>query len=256
MTETESGLPPAVELLWGLRDRGRRGGPKPVLSLERIVAAAVELADAGGLAALSMARLAEKLGFTTMSLYRYVPSKDDLLVLAFDAAIGPPPDSDPAAGWRARCEGWARALTEVYRRHPWALELPVSALPAGPNQLGWLDRVLDALSGTALADWERMSTALMLATYGRTQAQLVADLVDATRKAEETGTRPPDWGQLIGRLAAPERFPALAALVAGGAFGEGDGPQEVADFGEEEFNFGMQRLLDGVEVLHRSRVSG
>ena len=90
MTDTESGLPPAVEQLWGLRGPGRaRGGPKPALSLERIVAAAVELADAGGLAALSMSRLAEKLGFTTMSLYRYVASKDDLLVLVLDAALGP-----------------------------------------------------------------------------------------------------------------------------------------------------------------------
>jgi AcrR family transcriptional regulator len=138
MTDTESGLPPVIEALWGLRGPSRRGGPKPALSLERIVAAAVELADAGGLAALSMGRLAEKLGFTTMSLYRYVASKDDLLVLLLDAAWELPPEP-PSGEWREQCTVWARALRDSYRAHPWALELPVSGLPAGPNQLTWFD---------------------------------------------------------------------------------------------------------------------
>ena len=116
MSESGTHLPPAVELLWGLRDRGRRGGPKPALSLERIVAAAVELADEGGIAALSMGRLAEKLGFTTMSLYRYVASKDELLLLLLDAGIGEPPP-DPGGSWRDRAGAWCRDLTAVYRRH-------------------------------------------------------------------------------------------------------------------------------------------
>src|SRR5215203_813827 len=94
MTDSGSGsspgVPPAVELLWGRRDKGRRGGPKPALSLDKIVTAAVALADEGGIAALSMSRLADKLGFTTMSLYRHVASKDDLLLLALDAAMGYP----------------------------------------------------------------------------------------------------------------------------------------------------------------------
>src|SRR5215212_7242206 len=132
MAEPE--IPPLLEQLWGLRGPGRRGGPKPALSVERIVSAAMELADAGGLAALSMSRLAEKLGFTTMSLYRYVASKDDLLVLLLDVGLGPPPDTPLPEGWRAGCQEWAWALLAVYRRHMWAVELPISALPAGPNQ--------------------------------------------------------------------------------------------------------------------------
>ena len=86
----KSPLPPRLQLLWGLQERPRRG-PKPGLSLERIVDAAIGLADAGGLAAVSMARVAAELGFTTMSLYRYVPTKDDLLELMVDAASGLPP---------------------------------------------------------------------------------------------------------------------------------------------------------------------
>ena len=98
MDETDSDLPASVELLWGLRDRSRRGGPKPTLSLDRIVSAAIELADAGGLAAVSMSRLADKLGFTTMSLYRYIASKEELLLLMVDASIGPLPQIDVSGG--------------------------------------------------------------------------------------------------------------------------------------------------------------
>jgi AcrR family transcriptional regulator len=250
MTDTEPGLPAAVELLWGLRERSRRGGPRPALSLERIVAAGIDLADAGGLTAVSMSRLAEALGFTTMSLYRYVPSKDDLLVLMLDAAIGTPPDSAPDAAWRTRCEDWAVALQQVYRRHPWALDLPISGMPAGPSQLTWLDRLLAALAGTRLASWEKMSFALSLSAYARAQATLTRDLVAADRRAAETGTEAPDWGRMITRLADRERFPAVFALAEQGEFAD-DGAGD--DFGEQEFGFGLARLLDGLEALDRSR---
>lgn len=252
MSETESGLPPAVELLWGLREPGRRGGPKPALSLERIVGAAVELADAGGLAALSMSRLADRLGFTPMSLYRYVASKDDLLVLALDTAIGEPPQSPSATGWRDRCAQWARGLLAMYARHPWALELPISVLPAGPNQLLWLDRGLDALSGTRLAEGEKISSVLLLSIYGRTQAQLVADLAAAVRQVEEGGPPPLDWAATMIRLADPARFPAIARVIAADVFADGAAGEPGA-FPEDEFDFGLQRVLDGIEALDRSR---
>ncbi len=247
MTETESGLPPVIEQLWGLRGPGRRGGPKPALSVQRIVAAAIELADAGGLAALSMSRLAERLGFTTMSLYRYVASKDDLLVLVLDATLGLPPDM-PAGGWREQCVAWARALRDGYYRHPWVLELPISALPAGPNQLVWFDRGLAALDGTTLAEGEKASSVLLISTYVRTQALLMLDLM----KAAEAGTTP-GWAVVVERLADPARFPAVARAVAAGIFvDDPDSPQRYPD---DEFDFGLQRILDGIEVLHRSRVS-
>jgi AcrR family transcriptional regulator len=252
MTETESGLPPVLEQLWGLRGTGRRGGPKPALSLDLIVGAAVELADAGGLAALSMSRLAEKLGFTTMSLYRYVASKDDLLVLLLDLGLGRPPETPLPAGWRAGCEEWAWALLAVYRQHMWAVELPVSALPAGPNQLAWFERGLAALAGTELAEGEKASSVLLLAMYVRGQSQLGSDLVRAGQQAAAAGTPPLDWAALVRRLADPERFPALARLIASGAFD--DDPEQAAAYPDDEFDFGLQRILDGIEALHRSRV--
>jgi AcrR family transcriptional regulator len=247
MTDTESGLPPVIEQLWGLRGSSRRGGPKPALSVERIVAAAVELADAGGLAALSMSRLAEKLGFTTMSLYRYVASKDDLLVLVLDDALGLPPDP-PDGDWRAQCAAWAQALRAGYNRHPWVLELPISALPAGPNQLVWFDRGLAALAGTRLEEGEKASSVLLISSYVRTQAMLWLDVMKAT----ESG-RSPDWAAVVERLADPARFPAVARAVAAGIFA--DDPDSAEHYPDDEFDFGLQRILDGIEVLHRSRVS-
>lgn len=248
MNETESGLPPVVEQLWGLPGPSRRGGPKPALSLQRIVAAAVELADAGGLTALSMSRLAEKLGFTTMSLYRYVASKDDLLVLVLDAALELPPDM-PDGDWRAQCAVWARALRDSYRAHPWALELPISGLPAGPNQLVWFDRGLRALAGLRLAPAEKASSVLLLSTYVRGQTQLVLDMTRSA-VAAATGSPPADWATVVTRLADPTRYPEVAAVVEAGVFEDGED-----DFGEDEFDFGLQRVLDGIDVLHRSRVS-
>lgn len=78
-----------VEVLWGPGPRPTRG-PKPALSLERIARAGIEAADSDGLAAISMQRVAERLGFTKMSLYRYVPGKAELIALMTDTAIGAP----------------------------------------------------------------------------------------------------------------------------------------------------------------------
>ena len=101
-------LPPGFAAIWGLRDR-TRPGPKPGLSIEGILKAAVSVVDAEGLAALSMSRLAKELGFTTMSLYRHVTNKDELLVLLFDEVVGPAVEL-PGGGWRPGLEAWSRGL--------------------------------------------------------------------------------------------------------------------------------------------------
>ncbi|HEY5984788.1 MAG TPA: helix-turn-helix domain-containing protein, partial [Streptosporangiaceae bacterium] len=112
-------LPPGLDLLWGRRERGRRG-PKPGLSLDAIVEAAIRLADAEGLDAVSMARVAGELGFTTMSLYRYITSKDELLQLMWNAsALGAEQLVLDGQGWRPRLRQWAMVQREMIDRHPW-----------------------------------------------------------------------------------------------------------------------------------------
>src|SRR5215218_3749291 len=106
-----------VEFLWGARAQPTRG-PKPTLSLDRITDTAIAIADAEGLAAVSMQRVAAELGFTKMSLYRYVPGKAELVALMVERAIGDPPTID-TADWRAGLKDWSHQLLAGYLRHPW-----------------------------------------------------------------------------------------------------------------------------------------
>jgi hypothetical protein len=128
------------------------------------------------------------------------------------------------------------------------MELPISGLPAGPNQLAWFDRGLAALAPTRLEEGEKASSVLLLATYVRSQTQLMTDLV----KVGEVG-QALDWAAVVERLANPVRFPAVARVVAAGVFA--DDPSRPNQYPDDEFDFGLQRILDGIEVLHRSRVS-
>lgn len=107
-----------LELLWGTGERPSRG-PKPGLTLDRIVTAAVEIADAEGLAAVSMRRLSTELGAGTMTLYRYVPGKAELLDLMLDRVGGQPPATkEPEGDWRAAIDALARGYLTLYREHP------------------------------------------------------------------------------------------------------------------------------------------
>ncbi|MEX5713023.1 TetR/AcrR family transcriptional regulator [Parafrankia sp. FMc6] len=268
------GLPPGVDLLWGRRERGRRG-PRPGLSLARIVTAAVEIADEEGLGPLSMSRLAQRLGFTAMSLYRYMTGKDELLMLMLDAVMAsPPPGPAPGEGWRAVLERWAGECRSLYQRHPWALDAPISRPPLGPNQLRWLDAGLAALAGTRATPEENLSVMLLLDGYVRAETRLWVQLRRAYRpgaapasatSAEAAASAagpagnavpaeavpadaepPPSWGSLLRQLIDRERYPALMEIVATGSLDSPPG------YGDTDYEFGLARILDGIEVfLHR-----
>ncbi|MFC7761642.1 TetR/AcrR family transcriptional regulator [Catellatospora bangladeshensis] len=124
------------DFLWAVRAQPTRG-PKPALTLDRIAEAAVAVADAEGLAAVSMQRVAADLGFTKMSLYRYLPGKAELVALMVEHAVGAPPELDPA-DWRTALRDWAHHLLAAYVRHPWALEATVGPRPsARTSWAGW-----------------------------------------------------------------------------------------------------------------------
>lgn len=139
-----------LDLLWGAAEPPKRG-PKPSLTVRQIVTTAIEVADAEGLGAVSMHRIGKELDVTPMSLYRYVPSKHDLLELMFDTAVGRPPSDLVGDGpWRAELARWARLQKDFCRRRPWTVELPISGPPMGPNNLAWMNVALEALAGTGL----------------------------------------------------------------------------------------------------------
>jgi AcrR family transcriptional regulator len=242
---TETGLPASIEEAWGVRRRPRKG-PKPGLDLERIVAAAVKVAASEGIAAVSMSRIATELGSSAMSLYRYVAAKDELLALmvdsAFDAPMAP---ASPDEEWRAGMARWAWTYHDALRRHPWVLRIPISGPPVTPNQTAWMEDGLRTLGGTGLAEGEKLSVILLVSGYVRNEAMLSADLAAAAARTAD-GQIMPTWSQQLARLTDADRFPALHAALASGVFDEDDDP-------DDEFSFGLERVLDGIEALVRRR---
>lgn len=248
----ETGLPASIETAWGLRERPGKG-PRPGLSLERIVAAGVRVAAAEGLAAVSMSRVATDLGASTMSLYRYVAAKDELLTLMMDAAAGPPPADLPRPGetWRDGLSRWAWAYRAILHEHPWIVRIPISGPPAAPNNVAWLERALRCLRGTGLAEGEKVQVILLLSGYVRSEAALFADLADAARAADRAvQDAAAGYGRLLARLIDPDRFPALTEAVVAHAFDDDPDDPEGPD---ADFVFGLERILDGVDVLVRAR---
>lgn len=242
-------LPAAVVAAWAEHDSPDVAEPRPGLSRRRILEAAIALVDAEGLAALSMSKVAARLGFTTMSLYRHVRNKDELILLMQDAALGPPPAAAPAApgGWRPELESWAWEALAGFRAHPWILQtISMFGPPSTPNQLAWLERGLRALGGTPLSESEKMATMLLVDAHVFSDLQFAAF---GTPSAAET-LRPEAYGALLAEVLDPERFPAVLRAVEGGAFDPGDDPAADRD---DLFAFGLARILDGVERLVSSR---
>ncbi|MEV7675797.1 TetR/AcrR family transcriptional regulator [Streptomyces sp. NPDC088752] len=236
-------LPPAIEAAWGVRERPTKG-PKPGLTLDRIVGAAVALASAEGLDAVSMGRVAKELGVSTMSLYRYVSAKSELYVLMQEAATGAPPELPPAGtDWREAMAAWAWAMREVYHRNLWLLRVPVAGPPATPNMVAWWERALVALEGTGLDEGSVLSVTMLVAGYVKNEAAMTADLAAVVAAGDD----PPEevmarYARTLRRLADPEAYPAVTRVL-------GSGVLDVADAPEDEFRFGLDRILDGVAVL-------
>lgn len=228
-----------MELLWGPEDRPARG-PKPALTLDRIVQKATEIADKDGLAAVTMQNVAARLRVTTMALYRYVASKSGLLDAMVEAALGAPPPMDAALDWRANLATWARANLGIYQRHPWVLHAIIASPPFGPNQLAWFEAALQALSDLKLGPPDTIETIALVDDYVRGAAHLLLTLA-ATPQFVEWYTR------AVQRASADGRYPKIAQLVASGAFG---------DFGDawwNQFEFGLERVLDGIHAFIQSR---
>jgi AcrR family transcriptional regulator len=239
------GLSPGIAAAWGVKPPPAKG-PKPGLTLERIVAAAVAIADAEGLDAVSMNRVAKELETGAMSLYRYVESKDELLALMVDAALGEVPPTPPQGGWRARLERWARATMEGLVKHPWAVNAPIAGPPLAPHAVAWFEDALAALDGTGLEPSEKPSVVLMLSGYVTNHVTVMHQVAQGFLAGDAPDAAMRGYADTLRRLADPERFPALHAVLAAGVFDRADPP-------DEEFAFGLERILDGIEALISSR---
>lgn len=233
-----------LELLWHTGRRPSRG-PRPGLTLERIVEAAVEVADRDGLGAVSMRRIATELGTGTMSLYRYVPGKGELLDLMLDRVQHP--SQDPAelgdGDWRSALHALGHATLARYRRHTWLLEVNQSRPVLGPAALDGMEKVLARIKPMGLTDPELVSVIVMIDGYvvgaARTQVyEREAERSSGLTDAEFWQAQEPALVEAMNS----GRYPVLSALSED-AFGTGF----------DHFEFGLQRILDGLEVLVTAR---
>jgi AcrR family transcriptional regulator len=244
VTHEAAELPGSIAAAWGLRERPGKG-PKPGLSLDQVIAAGLAVAEAEGLAAVSMSRVAAELGVGTMSLYRYVESKRELLMLMTDAGLGPPPAAEPGQDWRGGLAGWAWAQLAAYRRHLWTVQIPLAGPPLTPNALAWIEHALAALQQTGLSAQQKMSAILLLSGFVRNEAMMEAQIDAAVRASGRTDQQAMlDFGSLLRTLADPVRFPELAVVASSGVM-------DKADDWDEEFGFGLATILDGIEALVR-----
>lgn len=238
-------LAASLQLLWeGLPQPEK--GPKPKLSLEEIIEAAIGLADHEGIDALSMRRLAQELGVGTMSLYRYVPSKKELLDLMLDAVVGPSLErcSAPARGWREFLTATAHEGRKMYLGHPWALQTNWSRPVLGPSSVADLELFMSGVNGLPLSDQEKMSLVTALDSYvlGTVRQELMWQ-----EAATESGITHEEFWEYqlpaLERAMASGRFPTMAAL--GEDTFDGDW--------EESFEFGLTLFLDGLEKMIQRR---
>jgi AcrR family transcriptional regulator len=233
MTSPED--PPAS--IWDLPERGARG-PRPRYDRETIARTAIKVADADGLAGLSMRRVASELGLATMSLYNYVPTKDHLAQLVVDHLAGEHSyPAQPPADRRAAILELADQARDIARRHPWLPALLHETRPApGPNGLRYLDYFLSLLARSPLDTGAKLEVISMISgfatMYGGLQAALAAERAGTGASAQDQATAQVSW---FARAAASGRYPHLAAALATA------GPPRTED---DVFGSCLSRLID------------
>jgi AcrR family transcriptional regulator len=247
MTDTTP-LPGALQAAWGLRERPTKG-PKPTLSAERIIEAAVRVAHAEGFAAVSMTRVAAELSTSAMSLYRHVANKDELTILMLEAVTGEPPPAAAGETWRAALERWAWAMLAMFREHRWFLQVPIAAPPATPRQLAWLEAGLSALADTGLSEAEKMSVVTLINGVIRNHALIAGQMAEAASSAGRTvDAAMNEFGALLRVLVTADRFPMLRRVIDAGVIDQND---DLAN----DVAFSLARILDGVNTLIKTRAT-
>jgi AcrR family transcriptional regulator len=246
----------SMALLWRTSGAGyvRTGpGPKPGLSVDLIVDAAIAVADAEGMAALSMRAVGERFERTAMALYTYVSNKTELVDLMYDRALAElPTEYERGAGWRSATTSWAGDLWAFYLRHPWVLQVSQARPVLGPNEYLVLETVVRILAETGLEARMLRRIVGALFHFVRGTAQTIAE---SRQAATATGVSDEEWwfarSALLAEVAPDfaERFPMVTRLEHEGAFQFDD---ETVPYLErdarETFDVGLTILLDGIEA--------
>ncbi|MGV9355737.1 TetR/AcrR family transcriptional regulator C-terminal domain-containing protein [Streptomyces misionensis] len=226
------------EVIWARPERTGRG-PKPAYSRDDIAAAAVRIADARGLDAVSMRHVAAELGCGTMSLYNYVPRKEDLYELMADAVAAEHDLWEPCGDWRADLLRVARQTRALMHRHPWLPRLMSPVYGFSPHTLRYLEHCLACLEPLAASYGTKLELIAMVNGVVTTYVRNELDSAQRVRalpwsEEEETAVR----GAYLARQVASGAYPRMAA-----AFAEASGPVDL----EAVFERALARILDAYE---------
>ena len=225
-------------------------GPRRTTDVDAVVEASIALADTDGLAALTMRRVAERVGIPAMSVYTYVPGKAELLDLMLDAAHARM-DRTGTEGrpWRDRLTAVAQENRTLFADHPWAAAVSTLRPPLGPGQIGKYEHELAALDGCGLDDVETDACLTHLLSFVRASAR---DAIDAATAQRGSAMDDAQWWERAGPLLAgvlkPDAYPRATRIgsAAGAAHGSAHDP-------DHAYRFGLERLLDGLAQLIDTR---
>ncbi|MFI7365670.1 TetR/AcrR family transcriptional regulator [Streptomyces sp. NPDC050149] len=229
------GRPAVPEVIWARPERAGRG-PKPAFSRADIAAAAVRIADAEGLDAVSMRKVAAELGCGTMSLYNYVPRKEDLYELMLDAVSAGYDLTDPSGDWRADLLALAHQTRGMMHRHTWVPRLMSPVYGFSPNALRYLEYALSCLDGVDARFGEKMELIAML--NGVVTTYTANEIATAERSRSlpwsEEQEQAARTGYLISQIMTG-KYPRMAA-----GFAEDPGPIDL----DAVFDRALARVLD------------
>jgi AcrR family transcriptional regulator len=235
----------SIALLWRDPAAVPRRGPARAWDLDAVVAAAIGLADGGGLAAVTIRAVARAVGAAPMSLYTYVPGKAELLDLMLDAAYAAMPRADTSArGWRERVRAVAEENRVLFADHPWAARVGTGRPPLGPGSIGKYEHELAAFDGLGLDDVDRDSCLAYVVEFVRAAALAVQDAADARAGGQDDAQWWAEAGPVLARVLDPAAYPLASRVgtAAGAAHGSAADP-------DHAYRFGLDRVLDGLAAF-------
>ncbi|MFI6299072.1 TetR/AcrR family transcriptional regulator [Nonomuraea sp. NPDC050790] len=224
--------------IWMRPERPARG-PKPAYSRDRIAEAAVRIADAEGLEAATMRRIAAEIGAGAMSLYRYVPSRDDLIMIVADRLQGEiDVEGMPSGDWRSDLTRYALELRAMWHRHPWIATVNRALNSYGPNQVRLIERVMGALDPYLSID-ENLGLMAILSGYVEGSARAE---VSAAEELRRSGLSEQEWlarsTPRVRQLAESGEYPIFTKIVTEAR------QHELSR--DDRFRYGLERVLDCV----------
>jgi AcrR family transcriptional regulator len=240
-----------LELLWRQPGHGNSGrGPKQGRTVDEVVNASIELADAAGLEAVTMRRVAQALGVSPMSMYTYVPGKAELIDLMLDTVYAQMPRPEHGdTPWRERAVTVADANRALFDRHPWVASVTTTRPPLGPGLMAKYEHELLAFEGLGLDDVEMDAALTFVLGFVQSSARAA---IDAQKSKTDSSMSDEEWWTanqpLLARVFDESAFPTATRVgsAAGAAHGGAYSPGHA-------YEFGLRRVVDGIAALIRER---